>query len=509
MERRKIFVIGLDGATFDVILPLVKRNELPNFKRLMDNGAWGELESTIPPLSGPAWTSFMTGMKPVNHGIFDFIIKKPGSYETFYINSTHIKARPFWDILGDYGLKVGIINIMVTYPPHPVNGFLITGGLTPSSRNFTYPKSLANEIIEKFGYYPILPVGGLTTSERDEEKFVKTFFSSEEKRMNIARYLMNNKYWDFFVVMFEASDPLQHVLWKYLKKEDYPCNLNQKDYVKYAIPNYYKKIDVFLGEMLDRFGKEVNICVLSDHGFASLKSYFIVNNWLMKIGLLKLKNNFVTNLKKFAFYNNLNIERFYRLARNLGISRVISFFRGGPPEKALNRLTLSFDDIDWNQTKAFAMGTGGHIYINVKGREPKGIVNPDREYEETRKFIIQRLEHLIDPKTGKNVVEKIYKKEQIHNGKFSDQAPDIIFLTSLDYATLHKEQFVSPSIFLDSPNSGTHRMHGILIFHGPLIKKRIIFKDAKIYDIAPTILKAFNLHVPGNFDGRILKEIFL
>lgn len=131
MAKKKMFVLGVDGATFDVILPLMKNGELPNFEKVMTNGAWGELESTIPPSSGPAWTSFMTGMRPVNHGIFDFVLKKPGSYETCYVNSTYIRSPPFWKILGNYGLKVGIINVMVTYSHHPVNGFLITGGLTP------------------------------------------------------------------------------------------------------------------------------------------------------------------------------------------------------------------------------------------------------------------------------------------------------------------------------------------------------------------------------------------
>ncbi|MHA1832386.1 MAG: alkaline phosphatase family protein [Candidatus Baldrarchaeia archaeon] len=140
--------MGLDGATFDVILPMVKAGNLPNFKKIMDEGAWVELESTVPLPSGPAWASFMTGMKPANHGIFDFVVKKKNSYETCYVNSTYVKGRPFWEILGRYSFKVGIINVMVTYPPHPVNGFLITGGLTPPGKDFTYPKSLAKEISE-------------------------------------------------------------------------------------------------------------------------------------------------------------------------------------------------------------------------------------------------------------------------------------------------------------------------------------------------------------------------
>jgi predicted AlkP superfamily phosphohydrolase/phosphomutase len=505
MDKPKLFVLGVDGATFNVILPMVKKGELPNFKKVMDKGAWGELESAVPPFSGPAWSSFMTGMKPVNHGVFDFVVKKMNTYEGCYVNSTYVKGRPFWEILGRYGFKVGVINVMVTYPPHPVNGFLITGGLTPPGKDFTYPTSLAKEITEKFGDYPILPVGGLTVG-KDERKFVKTFFSSEEKRMAVARYLMENKDWDFFMVMCEAADPLQHELWKYLEQD----NLSEiNDYVKCAIPNFYKKVDAFLGEILDKYGDNATICIMSDHGFGPLKKYFLINNFLIKIGMLKLKQNVVTRFKKFCFERSINPEKFYLLARKLGVTWAISFFRGGTAEETLNRFTLSFNDVDWRRTKAFAIGTSGHIYLNVKGKELQGSVDKDTEYEKVREFIIQKLENLKDPETGAKVIKKIYRKEELHQGKFSEQAPDITFLPHRGYATLHRTQFVSPSLFISSANSGGHELNGISMFYGPKIKRGTKMRGTKIYDLAPTFIHMFNVPVPEDLDGKILEDIFV
>lgn len=503
-----MLVLGMDGATFDVILPMVEKGELPNFEIVMKNGAWGELKSTIPPSSGPAWASFMTGMKPANHGIFDFVLKKPGSYETCVVNSTYVRSSPFWRILGSYGLKVGIINVMVTYPPQPVNGFLITGGLTPPGKDFTYPKSLAKEIMKKFGDYPIFPVGGLALSERNEEEYVKKFLSSEEKRMAVAKYLMETKDWDFFMVMYEAADPLQHELWKYLEKNGFRCGSAAEDYVRSAIPNFYKKIDYFLGELLDRFGKEITICIMSDHGFGPLKRYLIVNNFLIKIGMLKLKHNFFTSFKRVGFSETFNLAKFYLVARKLGVSRTISLFRGRIREKALSKLTLSLNDIDWSRTRAYAVGTGGHIYLNVKGREPRGIVEQGQEYKETREFIIQMLESLKDPKTGEKVVESVYRREEAHKGRFFDRAPDISLTTRAGYASLHKEQFVSPKIFIDSPNSGAHRTNGICIFHGLGIERGTRIMEANIYDLAPTILHIFGLPVPKDMNGRVVNEVF-
>lgn len=506
--KPKVFVIGIDGATWDIIVPLVEKGELPNFEKLMKGGVWGELESTIPPFSGPAWTSFQTGKSPASHGIFDFVNKKPNSYETYYINSTHINGARLWDILGRHGLKVGIINIMVTYPPRPVNGFLLTGGLTPPGRSFAYPESLAKEIEERFEVYRLWGVGGVTSTKGGEEKFIKAYLSDEQRRMEMARYLMKEKEWDFFTVMLETSDPLQHELWKYIDENHPKFNPNVEGYIKQAIPNLYKAIDSFLGEILDRLRDKATLCVMSDHGFGPLTQYLIVNNFLIDIGVLKLKSNFTTKLKKVILNCGMSLERAYSLAKKVGFNRAISTFRGGTREKVLNQLALSFKDIDWSRSKAFAAGTGGHIYLNVKGKEPQGIVEPGEEYKKVRNFIIESLNSLTDPETGKKVIEKVFTKDELYKGRFFDEAPDISFLPSVGYATLHREQFVSPSLLVDSPNSGTHRINGICLFYGPDIGKGKQIKGAKIYDLAPTILHLFGLPIPEDMDGQVLKEIF-
>lgn len=504
---QKVFVIGLDGATFDVIFPLINKGELPNFERMMTKGVWGELESTIPPFSGPSWVSFQTGKTPANHGIFDFINKRPHSYNTYYINSTHVKGPRFWDILSDYGLKVGIINVMVTYPPSPVNGFLLTGGLTPLGRPFSYPPELGKEIIEKFGYYPLLPVGGIHVGGRNEKSYIKTFFDNEDKRITIAKFLMKTREWDFFMVMLEGADPLQHELWKYIDKTHPRYNPNVEEYIKNAIPNFYKKVDKFLGECMEKLGSKATICVMSDHGFGPLNRYILVNNFLMNIGMLRLKTNPVTVLKKLILNHGGELDRVYNLAKELGFTRVLSTFRGGANEKVLSQLTLSTQDIDWGKTKAFAVGTGGHIYLNVKGKEPEGIVNPGKEYRRVRNYIVENLKSLTDPKTGKKVIDKVFTKDELHCGKFFEEAPDISFLPCKDYCTLHREQFVSSSVFIDSPNCGTHRINGIVLFYGPDIREGKQLKGAKIYDLAPTILHLFGLPTSVDMDGEVLVKI--
>ncbi len=506
-ERPKVFVIGVDGATFDVILPLVEKGDLPNFARMMKEGVWGDLQSVVPPSSGPAWTSFQTGKTPSSHGIFDFVTKKANSYDTFYINSTNIKGPRFWDILGNFGYKSGIINVMVTYPPRQVNGFLLTGGLTPEGRNFAYPESLAKEILDHFGSYRMWGVGGISLTDGGEEKFINSYFANEKRRMEIARYLMQEKEWDFFMVMLESADPLQHELWKYIDADHPRFKPDAPEYLKHAIPNFYKEVDSFLGEMFKTLPANATICIMSDHGFGPLDRYFLVNNFLIEIGMLKLKTDVSMKLKRTIF-NHISLERLYRLARKLGMNRVAKRFRGGKGEKALNVLVPSFADIDWGKTKAFAVGASGHIYLNVKGREPQGIVEPGKEYDEVCNFITEKLRALKDSKTGNSAVEKVFAKEELHKGQLANQAPDISFLPARGFSTLHRQQFVSPSVFIDSPNCGTHRINGICLFHGPDIECGKRIDKARIFDLAPTILHLFGLTIPKEMEGRVLREIF-
>lgn len=507
-NNHRVFVMGVDGATFDIVLPMVERGELPNFQRVIKGGIWGELESVVPPSSGPAWVSFQTGKIPAGHGVFDFVNKKADSYDAYYINSTSIKGDRLWDIIGKHGLKSGVINVMVTYPPYTVNGFLLTGGLTPAGRSFAYPASLGDEVEKRFGAYRLWGVGGISLTDGEEGRFIDSYFSNEKRRMDIARYLLAEKDWDFFMVMLESADPLQHELWKYVDQEHPDYDSAAPEYLKQAIPNFYKEVDSFLGEMMESLGSDTNFLIMSDHGFGPLARYFLVNNFLIEIGMLKLKTRLSNRLKKIIF-DRISLERLYRLARKLGFSRAAKVFRGGTGERMLSRLVPSMADIDWSQTRAFAMGASGHVYINVKGREPEGIVTPGPDYNEVRDLIVNELGSVVDPLTGKKAVEKVYVKDDLHKGRFYHRAPDITFLPCRGFTTLHREQFVSSATFIDSPNCGTHTLNGITLFYGPdIMDSGERMEGARIYDLAPTILHLMGIPVPDDMDGCVLKTIY-
>lgn len=197
--KSKVFIIGLDGATFDIIYPMIEKAQLPTISRLMKTGTHGVLKSTIPDLSPVAWTSMITGKKPGSHAIFDFISRQPDSYKFAPTRGCDRKVQPIWSILSDNGKQVGVINVTMSYPPEEVNGFIISGLDSPRlNENITYPPSLYNEIKEKLGEYILVNPYALTT----REKHLKGMFEMIDNRLATTKYLMERYEWDFFYGCF-------------------------------------------------------------------------------------------------------------------------------------------------------------------------------------------------------------------------------------------------------------------------------------------------------------------
>jgi Type I phosphodiesterase / nucleotide pyrophosphatase len=158
----RLLIIGLDGATFDVITPWAQEGKLPNLRKLLENGAHGALKSTIPPMSPPAWTSFMTGKNPGKHGVFDFTARKPYSYDIEFVNARWRRAETIWKIMSEEGKRICVLGVPFTYPPEAVNGVMISGIDTPATGGIAdatafHPKALYHEIAANLGGYLISP----------------------------------------------------------------------------------------------------------------------------------------------------------------------------------------------------------------------------------------------------------------------------------------------------------------------------------------------------------------
>lgn len=512
---KKVLVIGLDGATFELIKPWVKEGILPNLAKLMDKGVSGELESTTPPVTLPAWMSFATGKNPGELGIYDLIERKNNSYFVHPSNPGSIKEKTIWNTLNRYGISTGLVNIPGTFPPKWVNGFMITGMFTPSLRvNFTYPKELGDELNRVVGQYE-LDVDYWRYF--DEERFLKEVYKVTEKRKNVAEYLIQNFDVQFFMVVFTSSDRIQHVMWKHMDANHPQHEPEKAERYSNAIKAYWKKLDHFIGELIKLFSGEI-IMVMSDHGFGPRTGTFYVNDWLKQKGFLKLRDK---KRKSLLVLLGRNIEKFYFLLGKTSFYRFISsLIYKLVGRELIYRLIfryLSFermiDAIDWTQTKAFSSPHSAHfgqIYINLMGREPKGCVKLS-EYEKLRSDVIEELSTLNNPINGEKIKMEIYTPEEIYSGPYVSQAPDIIFSINnaeceADTSLGHDSLFLQGSF--DSRCTGTHTKNGIFIISGPEVKEGTEIVGTKIIDLAPTLLHLFGIPVPKDMDGKVLIDIF-
>lgn len=459
---------------------------MPNLKKFLKKGVHGDLESTIPPLTYPAWISIATGKNPGKTGIFHFSSKVEGEYGKRIMGNP--RNDEIWKILSSKKKKVCVVNVPGTYPPSKVNGIMVTGMLTPSGRDYTYPKSLQTEL-DEMDYDVDVDQAG-EWGNLDENTKIDRVFETTRKRKEAVKNFLREKDWDFFMVVFTGTDRLQHFFWKYLDRSNPHY---KKSKYEERIMEYFSEIDLMLKELIDSAGKDTTICIISDHGFGPFNKSVHLNIWLEQNGFLKMK-------KKRSALGSVGFTR-SRIGNFLvrtGLEKLIPLV----PKRVIETVPRSkigeFPDIDWENTKAYSL-TIESIFINLKGREPNGIVSK-KEYEKLRNEISKKLKQLKDPETGKKVVKKVYKKEEIYSGENMDKIPDLLVETHDGY--LSCENF-SDMIFKSSWMSGNHKRNGILFMCGADIKKGKI--KARVYDISPTILHIMGMPIPSDMDGKVLK----
>lgn len=452
----------------------------------------------------------MTGKNPGKHGIFDFTFRKKGTYELSPINARMREGKAFWSLATEAGKKVCIFNVPVTYPPDAVNGIMVSGMLTPSSReDYTFPVTVAGELDRVTGKYQIHITESY--SKKQEDRFLRHLYEVTEKQKKAMDFLLGQDEWDIFVAVFQGIDVLQHELWHTYDRQHFRHGQYEERYID-AIPLFYEYMDKVLGRVMewcDRNG--ATLIVMSDHGAGPLKKLLYVNNFLIKNGFLKLRKGLATRLKHILFRCGMAPMTFYHLLLSVGLGKLKHKTRFGQGSSWLKKFFLSFQDVDWNVSKAYGIGTtAGQIYVNLRGREPGGVVSEGSEYKAVREEIISELRKLIDPETGEHIVEEIYRQEELYSGPHASTAPDIVFLPKgLEIAAFGEYEFASHRILDYSRGlSSSHRMDGVLMMKGEGLKKGFTILNGNIMDIAPTVLYIQGLPVAPDMDGSVLRDAF-
>ncbi len=495
----KLLILGIDGATFDLILPWVEAGYLPNLARLIRGGMHADLASTLPPVTSPAWPTFMTGCNPGKHGVFDFI--QPSGADFSLVNATKIKQPTLWQRLSAAGYRVGVLNVPVTYPPRPVNGFMITGILSPKNGKICYPSDLINRYRAELGDYRVAP--NIQYKAGIEAAYIEDIYGLIRTHGDWALHLMEHEAWDVLMVHFIALDIMKHALWRFMD-ETHPRHVPSP--FEHAIRDGYQLVDTYIGRMLQRLTEETNVLVMSDHGFGPLHKMVNLNLFLMQKGLLKLRRDPWTQLKAGAFRAGLSPARVYRAVEWLGLQNMAARVSKSTRNQVVGRF-LSFDNVDWKETVAYSMGHVGQIYLNLAGREPLGIVSME-EYWQTRQMVIEALNELRDD-TGRPLVSQVIVREQTYHGPYAQYGPDIHLVLD-DYNMIAFPLFATDNKIIADQirgDSGCHRREGIFIAWGAKIREGQRLPESSILDLAPTILHLLGEPVPRVMDGQALTNI--
>jgi len=509
----KVLIIGLDGATWDIIDPLISQGHLPNLSSMIDGGTRATLDTIHIPASNAAWTSFATGCNPDRHGIMDFTFRKKDSYDTAPYTSRDRKRDTLWEILGRKGKKVGILNVPGTYPVDKVNGFMISGFPTPEEmEDFTYPRALLEELRKELGrdfrFQPRIPI-------QEEASFLKELYTIADFVNQATIYLMNHREWDLLVSVFMASDEVCHAFWRYIDPEHPQYDSGASKLHKNAIFDTYKHLDTKIGTLRKEVDSDTSLIIMSDHGFGPLYYGVSFNNWLMKEGLLALRKTPATKMRYWFFRRGVNYYNVLRISKRLKLMKLVdsqvSSTRSRLSDFA-NRFFITNNDIDWNNTRAYCMGSMGQIFINLKDREPQGTVEPNGEYHALVNEIKSKIQKLKDPVTKEIIFDKVYTNTEAYPQSTSESnTPDIIFYDSdMKYQINRYFLFGSKELLSPFPVwSGTHKHNGIfLAVDGDNVFKGISIHAISICDIAPTTLHMLGMEVPEDINGHVLTNMF-
>jgi predicted AlkP superfamily phosphohydrolase/phosphomutase len=503
-------VIGLDGADPNLVWPWAKEGKLPNIARLMAQGAYGPLHSTYPPISAAAWATFMTGQQPGHHGVFDFRNYNPRKYsfqDEAIVSSAPIAGYTVMDAVAAHGHRVGAVTIPITYPAWAINGAMVSGYPTPdASKSFTYPPELGQEM------------SGLTENSAlfrasSPAQVLEELNRLTRERARVSAEMLRQDDHGLFVLVIGSTDRAHHDFWKY-QDPDHPA-YDQREAATFgdAIIQVYQEADRAIGTLLDAVDEDTTVIIMSDHGGGPRPAkQFNVNAWLRSQGLLTADHR--AKPVRAAVRSAVRAARAHFPYQEQLYRRLPASLKRAA-NKANSDAMTNAGDIVWPQTQAYRFPMHAPIdgiVLNVRGRQQEGSVGPGAEYEALRDRIIAALGEASDPDTRQPVVISAVRREDLYEGEYVENMPDVVITLHPDYeGGPGLETSVISAIPLPelSKLSGVHRMNGIVIVaRGEGVRHGAEIEGAHIVDLAPTIMYVMGLPVPRRMDGKVLLDAF-
>lgn len=456
---RRLAVIGLDCVTPELLFgPWL--DEMPNVRRLMEDGTHGRLTSTVPPITVPAWMAMMTSQDPGMLGIYGFRNRASHAYEdTFTVNATHVHAPTVWNILSRHRLRSIVMGVPLTYPPKPLNGILVGCFLTPDpSASFTYPPEFQSRLNSLAGGEYIIDVKDFRNDNKRET--LAQIDTMTERRFRAFRGALAQEEWDFAMMVEMGPDRLHHAFWRYFDPGHrlYVAGNEFED----VVHQYYLRMDAEIGHTVDALPSGTSVIVVSDHGAKRMAGAVCINEFLIREGYLTLKS-----------------------------------YPSSP-----TRLKPAM--VDWKRT--IAWGDGGYyarVFLNIEGREADGVIAPG-DVPRVRAELRAKLEALGDEK-GNPIGTRALYPEEIYR-ECRGIPPDlIVYLGNLDWRSAGTVGNGAVHVFDNDtgPDDANHAQEGVFVWHGRG-KGTVSEEPRSIYDIAPSILDYFNIPAPAEMIGKVL-----
>lgn len=482
----KAILLGLDGGDWRIFNQLINEGLMPNLKELKEKGLAADLISTIPPSTPQAWASILTGLNAGRHGVFGFA-SQVSNTERRFNSLKSMQGKKLWHYLNEAGLSCGVVNVPMTYPPEPVNGFMVSGFMTPKKAPvFTYPQQLGQEIKERFPAYELdleTPVGNLQSLE-----FINRLDSLNKTHFEAALWLAKKYQPDVLFFVSVLPDRIQHLYYKHLLSDKSRFNLRLKQ--------SYKLLDQLIGRLIEELEPK-KIFIVSDHGFALEEGVFFANDWLYRHNFLSLNVHFnlrlkLLNMLKYNLYKINLREGLLKQMLALAVTKI-----GGKrfTKKTFKKQARTATDmINWSKTKAFAAPVYQQgIYIN---KQLDGDI-----YLEIRGEVLAKLQKYF---TQRDQKLKVWKKEEVYDGPFLWAIPDLILSINNFQVLCQDNIFFADNLLLQSSHQGVHSVKGVFVAYGKGINKLTFhLKKLNVVDVLPTFLKSLQIETAA-LDGKAL-----
>ncbi|MCC6850536.1 MAG: alkaline phosphatase family protein [Deltaproteobacteria bacterium] len=517
-----IAIIGLDGATWDLAGPFCEDGDMPVLAEVRRRGAHGVLRSTTPPVTFPAWSSFMTGTNPGKHGIFDFTRRVPGTYEVAFVGSRDRRVPTIWRLLSDEGRRVAVIGVPTTYPPEPVNGIMVGGFDSPVATgidgSFVHPRELYAEMTRAVGPYAVTDFQELTIGPGWHADVLPKILAAVDRKRDLARWVLRRERWDCFMMLFGEADTASHHFWMFADPASPRFDAEGARRFGGALRDVYRRLDAALGAILAELPPDAVVLVASDHGFGGAGTVAVhLNRWLADHGWLAFR----------AGRRGLG-ARAARVVRRAALA----FLPRGAQERLVRRGGRAlarrlegwsrFGAIDMARTRAFSeeLNYAPSVWLNVRGRDPDGTIAPGAEYDAAVESLRAALLAWRHPETGAAIVADVHRRDELYAGPFVEAAPDLVLELALDGGYSHPCLPTRPGEARSVRRlavrehvagkgggmNGSHRPQGLWALAGRGVAATPA-TEAAIVDVAPSVLHLAGLDVPSWMDGRLLPGI--